>query len=53
MLLTKRSSQNQLQCMQEWHHVAQHPSLWETLDLRNRQDAGAWLSRLQVKLSST
>ena len=30
--------------------MAQHPSLWEKLDLRNRQDAGSWLSRLQVEL---
>lgn len=32
--------------MQEWHQVAQHPSLWETLDLRNQQDAGGWLEKL-------
>ena len=34
--------------LQEWHHAAQHPTLWQTLDLRNRQDAGAWLARLRV-----
>lgn len=32
--------------MQEWNHVAQHPSFYETLDLRNSQDAGAWLGKL-------
>ena len=34
--------------LQEWHHAAQHPTLWQTLDLRNRQDAAAFLARLRV-----
>lgn len=31
---------------QEWARAAEHPSLWETLDLSGHQQAGALLSQL-------
>mmetsp|Transcript_12853 Transcript_12853/g.38789 ORF Transcript_12853/g.38789 Transcript_12853/m.38789 type:complete len:241 (-) Transcript_12853:3108-3830(-) len=39
--LKDRSSAAQVN--KEWHQAAQHPSLWETLDLKGRQDAGVKL----------
>jgi hypothetical protein len=32
--------------LQEWAHAAEHPSLWETIDLSGHQQAGALLSQL-------
>lgn len=42
----RRTSSTLFGVSQEWNHAAQHPSLYETLDLRNNQEAGAWLLRL-------
>ena len=51
--------------VQEWHHAAQHPSLWHTLNLQGCQDAAAvlpavmaspvrlYLSRLKQAVPST
>ena len=33
-------------CLQEWAHAAEHPSLWETIDLSGHQQAGALLPQL-------
>ena len=32
--------------LQEWAHAAEHPSLWESIDLSGHQQAGALLSQL-------
>lgn len=33
-------------CLQEWAHAAEHPSLWEAIDLSGHQQAGAVLQHL-------